>query len=98
MPKIYIAKAFVLNTDGGEQIKFAVGARDVEQAVADHWFVKAHTAESAPTQSEDAAAELAAKDAEIEALKAALAEAVAAKEAAAKAKSEAPAAKAKKDA
>jgi len=97
MPKIYIAKPFVLSLDGGEQVKFSAGAHTVEQDIADHWFVKAHTAESAPTQSEDVAAEMAAKDAEIETLKAALAEAVAAKEEAAKAKPEAPA-KAKKDA
>ncbi|CAN0620531.1 protein of unknown function [Burkholderia multivorans] len=40
--KIEVTKAFRLLTDG-EHSHFPVGVHTVEQEVADHWYVKAHT-------------------------------------------------------
>lgn len=39
--KIYVLTPFNFN-DGASITEFAAGFHDVESAVADHWFVKAH--------------------------------------------------------
>lgn len=41
MKKIYVLTAFNFN-DGAKITPFAAGFHDVEDAVAEHWFVKAH--------------------------------------------------------
>ncbi|WP_343297350.1 hypothetical protein AAG122_18900 [Raoultella planticola] len=41
MKKIYVLTAFNFN-DGAKITPFAVGFHDVDDAVAEHWFVKAH--------------------------------------------------------
>lgn len=41
MKKIYVLAPFNFN-NGSEQKHFAVGFHDVDDDVADHWFVKAH--------------------------------------------------------
>lgn len=43
MPKIEIAKPFRLTLDNGSYRDFPAGEYDVEDAIAQHWFVKAHT-------------------------------------------------------
>lgn len=40
MKKIYVLSPFNFN-DGKEQKHFPVGFHDVDDTVADHWFVKA---------------------------------------------------------
>lgn len=54
MKKIYVISAFNFN-DGKEQKKFPVGFHDVDDDVADHWFVKAHCSPdgAAPTVKTD---------------------------------------------
>ena len=41
MKKIYVLTAFNFN-DGAKITPFAAGFHDVEDEVAEHWFVKAH--------------------------------------------------------
>ncbi|HCB3718351.1 TPA: hypothetical protein MYV55_000360 [Klebsiella aerogenes] len=41
MKRIYVLTAFNFN-DGDEITPFAAGFHDVDDAVAEHWFVKAH--------------------------------------------------------
>ena len=41
MKKIYVLTAFNFN-DGEKITPFAAGFHDVDESVADHWFVKAH--------------------------------------------------------
>ncbi|MGQ5288457.1 STY1053 family phage-associated protein [Pectobacterium actinidiae] len=41
MKKIYVLTAFNFN-DGAKITPFATGFHDVDDAVAEHWFVKAH--------------------------------------------------------
>lgn len=41
MKKIYVLTAFNFN-DGEKITLFAAGFHDVDESVADHWFVKAH--------------------------------------------------------
>ncbi|USE78843.1 hypothetical protein NDR89_19585 [Cupriavidus gilardii] len=41
--KIHVAKAFRLLGKDGTVTAFAAGNHTVDQEVADHWFVKAHT-------------------------------------------------------
>ena len=54
MKKIYVLAAFNFN-DGAKITTFAAGFHDVEDAVAEHWFVKAHAQEvtSSDTQSHE---------------------------------------------
>jgi len=60
--KIHVAKPFKLLTEKGEPMHFGVGNHTVDQAVADHWFVKAHLdGESAGGDTEAAADELLAE-------------------------------------
>lgn len=47
--KIRVTKSFVLTLVAGVTRTFAEGEHVVEQAIADHWYVKAH---SAPTPAE----------------------------------------------
>ena len=42
MPKINVAKDFVLNHEDGTTTPFKKGVHEVEGHVADHWFVKAN--------------------------------------------------------
>lgn len=74
MTTIQVLKSFVLNL-GGVLKKFEAGMHEVEDEVAGHWYVQAH--------SQDAAAAL------VEAEEAAKAEAAAAEQAAADAKAKA---------
>lgn len=80
MKKIYVLAAFNFN-DGEKITPFAVGFHDVDDTVADHWFVKAHCSPDgeAPTVVDNPRiAELEAqaveKDARIAELEAQLAE------------------------
>ncbi len=54
MKKIYVLSPFNFN-DGKEQKHFPVGFHDVDDTVADHWFVKAHCSPDgeAPAVAED---------------------------------------------
>lgn len=54
MKKIYVLAPFNFN-NGSEQKHFAVGFHDVDDEVADHWFVKAHISPDgeAPTSAHD---------------------------------------------
>ena len=76
MKKIYVLSPFNFN-DGKEQKHFPVGFHDVDDDVADHWFVKAHISPDgeAPTVAEDPRiaeyeARIADLEAQIEELKA----------------------------
>ena len=48
MVTIKVAKPFTLSPDEGEPQVFGVGSYEVEQEVADHWYVKAHLAPPDP--------------------------------------------------
>lgn len=54
MKKIYVLTAFNFN-DGEKITPFATGFHDVDESVADHWFVKAHISPDgeAPTVADD---------------------------------------------
>lgn len=54
MKKIYVLTAFNFN-DGEKITPFAAGFHDVDDEVADHWFVKAHISPDgeAPTVADD---------------------------------------------
>ena len=69
MKKIYVLAPFNFN-DGEKITAFATGFHDVDDAVAAHWFVKAHCSPDgeAPAVSEDPRiAEYEARIAELEA-------------------------------
>ncbi|HBR2097280.1 STY1053 family phage-associated protein [Klebsiella pneumoniae] len=69
MKKIYVLTAFNFN-DGAKITPFAAGFHDVDDAVADHWFVNAHCSPDgeAPAVVEDPRiAEYEARIAELEA-------------------------------
>ncbi|MGU5416371.1 STY1053 family phage-associated protein [Klebsiella michiganensis] len=69
MKKIYVLAAFNFN-DGAKITPFAAGFHDVDDAVAEHWFVKAHCSPDgeAPAVAEDPRiAEYEARIAELEA-------------------------------
>ncbi|HCM3123474.1 hypothetical protein CF032_16315 [Klebsiella oxytoca] len=69
MKKIYVLTAFNFN-DGDKITPFAAGFHDVDDAVAEHWFVKAHCSPDgeAPAQADDPRiAEFEARIAELEA-------------------------------
>ncbi|SYS38247.1 STY1053 family phage-associated protein [Klebsiella pneumoniae] len=69
MKKIYVLTAFNFN-DGGKITPFATGFHDVDDEVAEHWFVKAHCSPDgeAPAMAEDPRiAEYEARIAELEA-------------------------------
>ena len=69
MKRIYVLAPFNFN-DGDKITPFAAGFHEVDDAVADHWFVKEHTSPDgeAPTMVSDTRiAELEAKIAEKEA-------------------------------
>jgi hypothetical protein len=77
--KIYVLSAF--NFNDGKSKHFAVGFHDVDDTVADHWFVKAHCSPDgeAPAVAEDPRiaeleAQIAEKDARIAELEAQLPE------------------------
>lgn len=81
MKKIYVLSPFNFN-DGKEQKHFQVGFHDVDDTVAEHWFVKAHCSPDgeAPAVAEDPRiaeleAKIAEKDARIAELEAQLPEA-----------------------
>ncbi|NMP26853.1 hypothetical protein GW590_08250 [Rahnella sp. SAP-1] len=42
MKTIYVLKAFGFNDGSGKLVDFSPGFHDVEDEVAEHWFVKAH--------------------------------------------------------
>lgn len=76
MKKIYVLAPFNFN-NGSEQKHFAVGFHEVDNDVADHWFVKAHISPDgeAPTVADDSRlaeleAQIADKDAKIAELEA----------------------------
>lgn len=46
--KINIVESFTLTHDDGQQQKFNAGQHEVEDHIADHWFVRAHSDEPAP--------------------------------------------------
>ncbi|HHT0511348.1 TPA: STY1053 family phage-associated protein [Raoultella planticola] len=69
MKKIYVLTAFNFN-DGAKITPFAAGFHDVDDEVAEHWFVKAHCSPDgeAPAVAEDPRiAEYEARIAELEA-------------------------------
>ena len=69
MKKIYVLVAFNFN-DGAKITPFAAGFHDVDDEVAEHWFVKAHCSPDgeAPAVAEDPRiAEYEARIAELEA-------------------------------
>lgn len=69
MKRIYVLTAFNFN-DGDKITPFAAGFHDVDDAVAEHWFVKAHCSPDgeAPAQVDDPRiAEFEARIAELEA-------------------------------
>ncbi|PQH29086.1 STY1053 family phage-associated protein [Raoultella ornithinolytica] len=69
MKKIYVLAAFNFN-DGAKITPFAAGFHDVDDEVAEHWFVKAHCSPDgeAPAVAEDPRiAEYEARIAELEA-------------------------------
>lgn len=52
MPVIHVAKPFLLNVDNSTLLKFEAGVQEVDQAIADHAWVKAHlygATEGSPT-------------------------------------------------
>ena len=57
MKKIQVEKPFLLTHDDATQRRFTAGAHEVEDAIADHWYVKIHLApeEKAPEDAEQAA-------------------------------------------
>lgn len=68
MKKIYVLTAFNFN-DGAKITPFAAGFHDVDDEVAEHWFVKAHCSPDgeAPAVAEDPRiAEYEARIAELE--------------------------------
>ncbi|HEJ8623039.1 TPA: hypothetical protein SMK09_004912 [Klebsiella michiganensis] len=80
MKKIYVLTAFNFN-DGDKIMPFAAGFHDVDDAVAEHWFVKAHCSPDgeAPAQVDDPRiaeleAQIVEKDARIAELEAQLPE------------------------
>lgn len=40
--KIDVHTPFLLNVSGEKQLSFGVGSAEVEQEIADHWYVKHH--------------------------------------------------------
>lgn len=69
MKRIYVLTTFNFN-DGDKITPFAAGFHDVDDAVAEHWFVKAHCSPDgeAPAQVDDLRiAEFEARIAELEA-------------------------------
>ena len=42
MKKIQVEKPFLLTHDDATQRRFTAGAHEVEDAIADHWYVKMH--------------------------------------------------------
>lgn len=69
MKKIYVLTAFNFN-DGAKITPFAAGFHDVDDEVAEHWFIKAHCSPDgeAPAVAEDPRiAEYEARIAELEA-------------------------------
>ncbi|MDR3488805.1 MAG: hypothetical protein P4M05_28370 [Bradyrhizobium sp.] len=48
MPKIHVAKDFVLKHDDGTKTPFKKGEHEVEDHVANHWFVKANLVGAKP--------------------------------------------------
>lgn len=80
MKKIYVLTAFNFN-DGAKITPFSAGFHEVDDAVAEHWFVKAHCSPDgeAPAVAEDPRiaeleAKIAEKDARIAELEAQLPE------------------------
>lgn len=51
MPFVNIVKAFRLTQDNGVSRWFNAGRHEVEQFVADHWFVRAHSDNPPPAQA-----------------------------------------------
>lgn len=75
MAQILVAKGFTLTLDGGERHRFEPGVHEVEEAIAGHWFVRAHLAGEGSQPPPEHVVE--ARIADSEAVTAALAEAAA---------------------
>jgi hypothetical protein len=48
MATVTVTKPFTLMSDDGKQRRFVVGTHEVDDAIADHWYVKAHSADAEP--------------------------------------------------
>lgn len=61
MKTIHVLKAFLLNLQDHTQRPFRAGLHEVEEHIADHWFVKAHSepVAEAPAPSEPTPAAIA---------------------------------------
>ncbi|EOA6528144.1 hypothetical protein ACH7OW_004455 [Escherichia coli] len=53
MKTIHVHTPFTLTTDDGQLKKFVTGQHRVDDAVAEHWFVKAHAEQTDSVFSED---------------------------------------------
>jgi hypothetical protein len=72
MKTIIVKQPFQLNVGTGEHVQFSVGRHNVDDKIAEHWFVQAHSEvldlvalkkEADKAAAEHAAAEKAAKEA-----------------------------------
>jgi hypothetical protein len=64
MARITVEKAFTLHLDHGPSVRFPVGEHDVDDAIAAHWYVQAHStpvADKVPAAPKDQKAEKATK-------------------------------------
>lgn len=41
--KIFVQKPFIFSSESGEKIPFETGIQEVDQEIAEHWFVQAHS-------------------------------------------------------
>ena len=64
--KIFVQKPFIFNPENGERILFEIGVQEVDQEIAEHWFVQAHSVAASDMPVEGG------NDKEVEKLKAAL--------------------------
>ncbi|GAA5786133.1 STY1053 family phage-associated protein [Chitiniphilus shinanonensis] len=55
MKTINVVTAFTLTKGDGEKISFEVGEHDVDDALAEHWYVKAHIEDPAAAKAARAA-------------------------------------------
>ncbi|TJZ75586.1 STY1053 family phage-associated protein [Chitiniphilus eburneus] len=51
MKTINVIKAFTLTQANGEKAAFEVGEHDVDDALAEHWYVKAHIEDPAAAKA-----------------------------------------------
>ena len=64
MAKIHVHTPFTLTKDDGDKKSFAVGNHEVDDDIADHWYVKVHSGEPAQAAAQDSEADVAADLAE----------------------------------